>query len=401
MPKVDLTNYEGREQAYIKHCLLEEYLPELAYKVGTTWDALVYVDGFAGPWQTTHPQHADASFGVVVEALRRCQVGLRETREREIQIESILVDREQDAFVKLKRFAELQNAPNFSIYPLLGEFIEKIPDIESIIRTTTKNAFRFIFLDPKGWADIPMRKLQSLLRNRSCEVLINLMTRHIVRFLDEPDRAESYNNLFGRKEVLPILQAMKARNATPYERAEHAVREYARSLMLLCGFRYVSSALILEPDKESIRYFLVYGTNHPRGVEVFKGAETKAASIQDEVRHDTHVRKTNQPTLTFDNQPPSSRLSSELRRFYSEKARNRVMEILSARAPYSMVLYSDLFCEAMAFPLVTPDDLVSWVRALEPRIKVLLSGSGGRKKPSPSEEDQVEVLDPKNLQLLP
>ncbi len=32
MPKVDLSNYEGREQAYIKHCLLETYLPEWAYK---------------------------------------------------------------------------------------------------------------------------------------------------------------------------------------------------------------------------------------------------------------------------------------------------------------------------------------------------------------------------------
>lgn len=51
MPRVDLINYTGREQAYIKHCLLEEYLPELAYKVGSAWNELVYVDGFAGPWQ--------------------------------------------------------------------------------------------------------------------------------------------------------------------------------------------------------------------------------------------------------------------------------------------------------------------------------------------------------------
>ena len=37
MPKVDLSHYKKREQAYVKHCLLEEYLPEWAYKVGTTW----------------------------------------------------------------------------------------------------------------------------------------------------------------------------------------------------------------------------------------------------------------------------------------------------------------------------------------------------------------------------
>ena len=398
MPKVDFSYYQGgREQAYIKHCLLEEYLPQLTYKVGTAWDALAYVDGFAGPWQTTDPNHADTSFSIAVQALRRCQTGLRESRGRDIRIECILIDDDKDAYAQLKRFAQHQSSPNFSVHARCGEFIEKIPEIESIIRTNTKNAFRFIFLDPKGWADIPMRTLQPFLRGRSCEVLINLMTRHIIRFFDEPDRAASYHNLFGRKEVLPILQAMKARNAAPHERAEQAVREYGRSLKLLCGFRYVSSAVILEPDKESIRYFLVYGTNHPRGVEVFKSAETKAASIQDEVRHDTHVRKTHQPSLMFDRQPPGSRLSSELRRFYSEKARKSVQEFLNTKSPQSVVAYSDLFCETMAFPLVTPDDLMNWLGELEPHIKLLLGGSTRRRKPSPLQDDKILVLNPKAL----
>ena len=51
MPKIEFSNYEGgREQAYVKHCLLENYLAQLAYRVGQKWDAIVYVDGFAGPW---------------------------------------------------------------------------------------------------------------------------------------------------------------------------------------------------------------------------------------------------------------------------------------------------------------------------------------------------------------
>jgi hypothetical protein len=50
MPKVDLSNYEGREQAYVKHYLLEKYLSRWGYKTGSKWDPLVFVDGFAGPW---------------------------------------------------------------------------------------------------------------------------------------------------------------------------------------------------------------------------------------------------------------------------------------------------------------------------------------------------------------
>lgn len=49
MFQLDLENYAGREQAYVKHCLLERYLLEWGFKVGAEWDALVYVDGFAGP----------------------------------------------------------------------------------------------------------------------------------------------------------------------------------------------------------------------------------------------------------------------------------------------------------------------------------------------------------------
>jgi hypothetical protein len=34
MPKADLSHYQGREEAYVKHYLLEKYLPDWAYKVG-------------------------------------------------------------------------------------------------------------------------------------------------------------------------------------------------------------------------------------------------------------------------------------------------------------------------------------------------------------------------------
>lgn len=396
MPRVDLTNYRGREQAYVKHCLLEEYLPEWAYKVGSAWNELVYVDGFAGPWQTTHTNFADTSFGVALQALRRCQAGLRE-HGRNLKMEAILVDQDKKAFDQLQNFAELQSNEGFGVHALHGEFIEKIESIDSIIRNNTQNPFRFIFLDPKGWADIPMKRLQSFIRGRSCEVLINLMTRHILRFLDEPDRENSYHNLFGRKEAVENLKGSRLLEEDPHMRAERAVREYGRSLKLLCGFKYVSAAVILEPEEEAIRYFLVYATNHPRGVEVFKGAEIKAARIQDQVRSDTVIRRTGQPSFVFDDAPPSSKISSKLREFYFEKAQRRVVNILATSEPRSYHSYADLFCEAMTFPLVTPHDLVNWLLNMEPNVRLELAGSTKRRKPSPLQDDKVIVIKPDSL----
>ena len=70
MPKADLSAYTGREQAYVKHYLLEKCLAPLAYKVGSAWDSFVYVDGFSGPWKTTRADYADSSFAVAIDVLR-------------------------------------------------------------------------------------------------------------------------------------------------------------------------------------------------------------------------------------------------------------------------------------------------------------------------------------------
>src|SRR5262245_8977673 len=118
MPKVDLTNYLTREQAYIKHRLLEEYLPEWAYKVGNAWDELVYVDGFAGPWQTTNTEYSDTSFGIATQLLRQCQTGLLKTRDRDLRIECILIDQDKTAFAELKRFASAQSSSRFQVHAL-------------------------------------------------------------------------------------------------------------------------------------------------------------------------------------------------------------------------------------------------------------------------------------------
>jgi three-Cys-motif partner protein len=392
MPKVDFSNYEGREQAYVKHSLLQIYLPELAYRVGKKWDSLVYVDGFAGPWKTHDPSHADSSFSIAIEALRLSQIGLREAHGRELRLDCILVEQDKSAFAELKRFAANETSVNFGVHALQGEFVKKIPSIDQLIAGSGKNPFKFILLDPTGWAQIPMERLKSFLHDRSSEVLVTLMTRDINRFLAQPDRAESYRSLFGRPGVLQILQ-----QTPPEERPEQAVLEYSQSLKELCGFKYVSAAVVLEPIKESVRYFLVYATNHPRGIEVFKAAEIKAAKIQDDIRHEASIQKTGQPTFMFDSDPPKSQKAFALQSRFAEKARYRVMAVLNASKGSVGVEYRKLFCEAMFFPLVTPDDLVGWIKALEPNIRVTLDGVPSTKKPKPSEDYRV-VINPKALE---
>jgi three-Cys-motif partner protein len=388
MLKIDLAAYKDREQAFVKHCLLAQYLPELGFKVGSAWDALAYVDGFAGPWVVTRPDLSDSSFAIAINCLRECRDALQR-RGRNVKIKNLLVEADAVAFQKLDAFAKSRDVPGFGVKALEGEFVDHIETIRREVRLLGTRAFQFVFLDPKGWKDIPMQSLRPLLEGRSSEVLINLMTKHITRFLEEPTRAESYKKLFGRDEVLRELQEMPPGNL---DRADKAVREYCKSLHELCSFKYVSQAIIMSPDREEIRYFLVYGTNHHRGVEVFKDAEITAAQMQSWVRHETDVARTKQEVMIFDDKPIESKFAVNLRSRYQMKARAKVIDVLLTAAG-GEISFAELFCAAMAFPLVTPDDLEAWLKAFEPYIKLSLAGSGRRRKASCDEDDRVTVVD--------
>lgn len=233
-----------------------------------------------------------------------------------------------------------------------------------------------------------MEKLKPFLRERSCEVLFNLMTSFLTRFVEAKGRESSYHELFGRSGVLEKIRALPKGTG---EREETAVREYCKSLKEICGFRYVSQAIILDPAKEKVRYHLVFATNSLRGIEVFKNAEMESIQTQDEVRRDTRIKKTRQPGL-FDVASSRSPMMQQLHHRYSDQAREKIVKVLSSDSR-SFLPYEDLFGEAMAFPVVSRDDLNDWLRDL-PHIKVELNGSQ-RKKPLLFKGDRVGII---NLQ---
>jgi hypothetical protein len=53
---ITLSDYNGREQSYVKHVFLEGYLNRLVHKTASSYTHIVYVDGFAGPWQSASPK---------------------------------------------------------------------------------------------------------------------------------------------------------------------------------------------------------------------------------------------------------------------------------------------------------------------------------------------------------
>jgi three-Cys-motif partner protein len=399
MVELNRLNYEGgRERAYIKHYLLKEYLSRWGYIIGgSTWDSLVFVDGFAGPWGTKHEKFADASFAIAIGSLNDAIGGLFKTRGKTIKGLCIFVETKRQPFARLKEFATENSTDSVGAVALRGRFTDNIPAINREISSVGKKPFKFVFLDQKGWAATPMVKLKPFLQERSCEVLFNLMTSFLTRFVEAKGRESSYNQLFGRPGVLERIRALeKGTN----EREHAAVQEYGKSLREICGFKYVSEAIVLDLTKEKVLYHLIFASNNPKGIEVFKNAEMEAGKVQDELRYRAHlIGKPPQLPGLFAEQPPRSRLVSELWRRYTKLARTRVLELLQNELTEG-VLYKDLFGEAMRFPLVTPNDLTQWIKALQPYVRIQYQRSEKRRrpiKPSPIHEDRVIVTDRQGL----
>jgi hypothetical protein len=184
-----------------------------------------------------------------------------------------------------------------------------------------------------------------------------------------------------------VIEKIRALPKGTDEREEAAVDEYCRSLREICGFRYVSQAIIMDASKEKIRYYFVFATNSLHGIQVFKEAEAKAAIAQDEVRHETKIKKKPQFELAFGG-PRSSKVQY-LQERYTQRSREAILSALSEHRRGTMS-YDELYGKAMAFPLVKQSDLDHILLALAPNVELKLTGTR-RKKPILFRGDYVIV----------
>jgi three-Cys-motif partner protein len=385
MPKVDLTNYRGREHAYIKHYLLAEYLPRWVYKTGSKWDPLVFIDGFAGPWGSKDEEFTDASFGIAIRALTQAINGLTRIN-RHVRGLCIFVEKEPQPFAKLEAFASKHSSESVRAVALNGRFVDKIPEIEKCIAAAGSAPFKLIFLDQKGWAAAPMDALRKFVGTRPCELLFNVMTSFLTRFVDRDDLAKSYHSFFGRSEVIDRIRTLPKGTG---QREEAAVDEYCQSLREICGFKYVSQAIIMDAANEKIRYYFVFATNSLHGISVFKDAEAKAAIAQDEIRHETKLTKRAQFGLPFGGPTPQSSKVRELQQRYISRARQQVIKAIVGHHAATMS-YDALYGEAMIFPLVTNSDLTNVLSSLSPHVRLQLA-TPRRKKPMLFQGDYVLI----------
>ena len=92
--------YEEREQSAAKHQILERYLKAFTPIVGTWVEEIVYIDCFAGPWNSQSPDLSDTSFYRAIKVLQDVR-----SRGRCKRVRALLVEKDPASYSRLRRYA--------------------------------------------------------------------------------------------------------------------------------------------------------------------------------------------------------------------------------------------------------------------------------------------------------
>ncbi len=285
---VSLQDYVGREQSYVKHIFLEQYVERLAHKTASAFPSIVYVDGFAGPWQSANERFEDTSFGIALNALRRAKASWQQ-KGRGVRMLAFLVERDPAAYKKLEQVPA--RYPDIAVKTYPADFMSVLPDI---LKDIPNDSFALFLIDPKGWR-IPLCKLTPMLARPKSEVIFNFMFEFINRAANIKDPAI----VSGLDELIPFgdwrsrMEAAEANHRdglTSNQRKGILVEAFGESLRRLENYEYVAETTIFRPVKDRPLYCLFYATRHRKGLEVFRDCQVKALSEQSTTRAKTKIR---------------------------------------------------------------------------------------------------------------
>lgn len=372
--------YYEREQTQIKHLVLEKYLARFARIVGRWAGGILYIDGFSGPWNTVSDDFKDSSFAIALAQLRAARDTVKEAFQKDLSIQCVFLEKNPSAFERLSAYASEQR--DVQVKALNLPFEEAIPELVRIVEADEEKRFPFILIDPKGWKGFSMDTIAPLIRRAPCEVLVNFMTGHILRFIEDERGGvkASFRRLFGDNSFEEKIEGLEGQ-----AREDAIVTAYADRLAFVGGYPYVSTALILNPTKDRTHYHLIYATRDIKGIEVFKDAERQGIKLAESNRAEAKRREressSGQLELLGGQVLPEREHLARLQEHFEALA----AVMLAAKGNEAPECdYDDLFAAALRFPMVQKKFLDKW---LSQRAEFI--GLGSSRKPQIRQKHRV------------
>src|SRR6266481_57657 len=343
--------YEGREQTQVKHKILERYLSAFAPIVGTWAADIAYVDCLAGPWEARGDHLEDTSFSTAINVLKTAKAGFS-LRPKPPSFRCLLIENDPQKFLRLNAFA--QSVTGIETTASQWDFSQYIDDIVTFAKQRT-NSFPFFFIDPTGWELVAIDLIKPIITLDPGEVLINLMTSWIKRFLS--DESKNFERLLGS-------DTGRLRQLTGDEQEEELVRCYATAFKRTGRFKYVCTLPVLKPESDMIHFWMVYGTRHPKGVEEFKNTEKTVIPFMHETRAEAQQRKKFLQTQGQFSllQPNATYFEKRLTRLEEKNQQIAKANLLDALEKNQKISFDNAWAQTMQFALVKESDLKSWIK---------------------------------------
>jgi three-Cys-motif partner protein len=274
------SQYDGREQAWIKHHVLENYLKQLTAILGISTNKLfefTYIDCFAGPWGDSSESMSATSIAISLNVLSSCK-NMLESQGFKVKMRAIYVEENRNAHTRLKAYLESQIHLGIEMHEIHGEFVESR---SQILNLTGNSGFAFFFIDPKGYTEIKAETLRPLLERPKSEFVINFMYDFINRIISMKDQKSVVFDLFGE-----LIELDEIKN----NREQIIVDKYRNNLKKLVPARNPNYpvrsayATVLDPRKDRTKYHLIFITTHHKGIIKFKETYEVSSILQDKAR---------------------------------------------------------------------------------------------------------------------
>lgn len=288
IPQFIPDTYIGREQALVKHKLLEAYLEKLILIIGMSAKRerrveIGYVDCFAGPWGDESESMAGTSIAISLQTMDSCRKKLLSLGVQ-ANIRALYIEKNPNAFRRLSTYLQASTPEGVSSRCLQGNFLNLRDDI---LNWCGGESFVFFFIDPKGWKDVGVDQLRPLLQRPRSEFLINFIYDFINRTAAMASLETDIAAFLGTTRE--TVQAFDGH--LPHERERLLLTSYRDGLKSRVPspskteYRPRTGYVrVMDPSKERPKYHLIYLTSHPKGLIEFMEISQGVDLIQKQIR---------------------------------------------------------------------------------------------------------------------
>jgi len=275
MPEESIWPLEQHTKA--KHELLRRYLAAWFAILGVQWNPkVVFLDGFAGPGV-----YANGEPGSPLVALSTLVNHSYFGRWDSTEFVFLFIEKDAERYSSLEReverfwSAQPAGQPRNVRVRLFNDELAAVA--EDIVAEARERNWRLAptlaFIDPFGWSGVPLRLISELLSFEKCEVLFNFTFDSVNRFVgdERPGVTRSFAELFGTDES-DEPEHHEAAALAGTERKYFLRDLYMHGLREIAGFTFVRSFELRDVERGRTAYFLMFGTRHPKGLQMIKEA---------------------------------------------------------------------------------------------------------------------------------